>query len=146
MNTTNTSLAQKREAIEKNKAVKQALHDKMLAIICEEHGLPPCLAPYARFNKCSISLVAKNMPPLEMSVASIGCAASWPPSSALSAMGQLTGKRTELRVGGGLMVTPAARALVSSAMSCERVGLGSSGKRTAKPTEPPAWVSCAEVT
>ena len=55
-----TTLAQKREAIEKNKAVKQAFRDKMLAIICEDHGLPACLAPYVRFNKCSISLVAKN--------------------------------------------------------------------------------------
>jgi hypothetical protein len=55
-----TTLAQKREAIEKNKAVKQAFRDKMLAIICEDHGLPACLAPYVRFNKCSISLVAKE--------------------------------------------------------------------------------------
>ena len=55
-----TTLAQKREAIEKNKAAKQAFHNKMLAIICEDHGLPACLAPYVRFNKCSISLVAKN--------------------------------------------------------------------------------------
>lgn len=56
----NTDLAQKRETIEKNKAVKTALHNKILESICEEHGVPGCLAPYVKFNKCSISLTAKD--------------------------------------------------------------------------------------
>ncbi len=54
------NLAQKRAAIEKNKALKKALHDKVLVSICEDNGIPGCLAPFVKFNKCSIMLTAKD--------------------------------------------------------------------------------------
>jgi hypothetical protein len=59
-NVIETDLAQKRETMELNKAVKKAVHDKILESFCEQKGLPICLAPYVKFNKCTISLSTKD--------------------------------------------------------------------------------------
>lgn len=55
-----SKLAEKRTTIEKNRALKKALQDKALAAVCEDNGLPGCLAPFVKFNKCSIALIAKD--------------------------------------------------------------------------------------
>jgi len=56
-----STLAEKRSHIEKNRAMKKALHDKALAAVCEEHGLPSCLSTFVKFNKLTIALIAKDI-------------------------------------------------------------------------------------
>jgi hypothetical protein len=51
---------EKSKAMESSKALKKAVHDRALAAVCEEHGLPSCLSPFLKFNKCSIVLTAKD--------------------------------------------------------------------------------------
>ncbi len=39
---------------------KRSCADKILISVCKDNGLPGCLAPFVKFNRCSITLTAKD--------------------------------------------------------------------------------------